>query len=1357
MTGGFNGSFLNTAELFAPTAATFTLTTGNMVEARQGHTATLLQDGKVLIAGGINNSNSSLVGVTYLKSAEIYDPSTGNFTSTGAMSVARSGHTATLLPNGKVLIAGGSDGKTPLSSAELFDPATGKFTATQSMTAARTAHTASRLVDGRILLAGGQSDHSLSGAEIYDPASSSFTAVSSTMTNPRSRHSATILENGSVLLAGGQNSPLLVFDTNSEPSDNVAPNIVFSADSEIGFVSYTGSGTVVAFSPRTGAVLGKIGTGGYPTYITPLPDGKRLAVVSAFDNRIFIVGVDTLALQATYSFQGAEFGFGSALTISPDGSSGYISSSGTGEVIKLDMRTGQELGRLKNLMTPAQITLTADGGTLMVADTSAEELIFANASAMTALSTKVDPKTSLPAADLTIFTKAVLSSDGVSGLIAVGDVFGTATDSAVIFRTSTGEIATTEAIGISPMFTTLSPDGLNWIILSRSALSTVPTSDPDSTRILAPVAFSSTGSASTAVSFDSRYAFYPASDNDLVFQHDLITTGVVGQTKTGDSPDLSPDQPSTIAITPDGSAIVALNFKSNELDLLTDAFVLSQSKFVSQQDQFTGITLINLSDQATTLTLTAYSDSGLVYTPAGAVNPVRMQLEPNAQVSLELGRLFNFDNTQGNLGWLSVMADQPAVAGFATIGRIHPSWLGAYLDRLDGVPMFREPLHDWIVPEVVQQTGSSVELNFVNPNFNATTYVLTRYSPDGTVIQTESPSTTFGSNRAVRQVNNLFTVPLSGRVLVVGGEDSTATTNTVDAFDPSGQTFTASGALTTPRQGHAAALLQNGKVLVSGGKSGASILNTAETYDTSTGRFTATSGAMQHERFRHTATVLHSGKILLAGGQNSVSVNDSAELYDPITDSFFATASSMTSARDAHTATLLSDGSVLLTGGLNGDAVTATTELFDPATSSFAATQPMSVARAFHSAVALNSGQVLIAGGFNGEYLDSAELYDPPTGSFVSTSRMTVPRSGHTATLLEDGRVLIVGGTNSNGTLSSAEIFDPLTGTFASAGDMTTERTEHTATLLPNGRVLIAGGTDGSTVLNSAELYDPANQTFATVTGTMTAARKGHTATFLVAGAEGYLRVTSGAGHAFTEIFNMGKTGAALNGINAEKYAGVTKLYSAQFAITPSFQTSLNLINANADNDATVTITLHGPDGAVLSTPVTRQLARNAQFKDDLWTIFKNDPSLENTTGWIEITSSVDRLVGTITFTDPDGLFTAAFEFSGVPSDHFLFPMAAEDAIYQTAIALLNSGNEQANVQLELWGEDGTLDRSSSITLAPGSRTALYLADYFPGLEPRLVGNIRIRSDRPLHGFSILNDRDLNFLCAIPPIPFPAP
>jgi N-acetylneuraminic acid mutarotase len=169
---------------------------GSMATRRAAHTATLLPDGRVFVAGGLAGESSAA-------STEIFDPETRTFASAGNMSVARTGHTATLLANGKVLIAGGYNGSY-LASAELYDPVAKSFAPVRTMNAARSGHVATLLPNGKVLLAGGVGTGwtFLSTAEVYDPATNTFTPTGD-MLAARESHTTTLLNNGKVLIAGG--------------------------------------------------------------------------------------------------------------------------------------------------------------------------------------------------------------------------------------------------------------------------------------------------------------------------------------------------------------------------------------------------------------------------------------------------------------------------------------------------------------------------------------------------------------------------------------------------------------------------------------------------------------------------------------------------------------------------------------------------------------------------------------------------------------------------------------------------------------------------------------------------------------------------------------------------------------------------------------------------------------------------------------------------------------------------------------------------------------------------------------------------------------------------------------------------
>jgi hypothetical protein len=178
--------------------------TGSLKTARFHHTATLLPDGRVLVAGGEDQMNA-------LASAELYDPATGTWSDTGSLNTARDSHTATLLPNGMVLVAGGRE-TIPgigLANAEVYHPATGTWSPTGSLDTGRVYHTATLLPNGIVLVAGGQEIDGifLASAELYDPATGTWSPTGSLDTRRRF-HTATLLPNGMVLVAGGEDDRL---------------------------------------------------------------------------------------------------------------------------------------------------------------------------------------------------------------------------------------------------------------------------------------------------------------------------------------------------------------------------------------------------------------------------------------------------------------------------------------------------------------------------------------------------------------------------------------------------------------------------------------------------------------------------------------------------------------------------------------------------------------------------------------------------------------------------------------------------------------------------------------------------------------------------------------------------------------------------------------------------------------------------------------------------------------------------------------------------------------------------------------------------------------------------------------------
>ncbi len=289
--GGIGTAVFNSAELYSPSNGIWT-PTASMTSPRENHSATVLPNGTILVAGGLTTTTNATA------SAEVYDPVNGTWSTTGSMNNARAFHTATLLPNGTVLVAGGtatnpSSGGASLNTAEVYDPAVGNWTPVGNMVTFRQAHTATLLPTGKVLAAGG-ANTGAPQAELYDPSSQTWAATGN-MSSARSFHGAALLPTGKVLVAGGSllSAPLAsaeLYDpaagtwigTGSMSISRSGPTAVLLPNGNVlmagGLTGNTVAASAELYVPGTGtwSPAGSIGTARTSHSTTLLPTGQAL-------------------------------------------------------------------------------------------------------------------------------------------------------------------------------------------------------------------------------------------------------------------------------------------------------------------------------------------------------------------------------------------------------------------------------------------------------------------------------------------------------------------------------------------------------------------------------------------------------------------------------------------------------------------------------------------------------------------------------------------------------------------------------------------------------------------------------------------------------------------------------------------------------------------------------------------------------------------------------------------------------------------------------------------------------------------------------------------------------------------------
>ena len=1044
------GSLNGFSELYDPAAGTFTLTGKTVKRHGWGTSATPLLNGKILVVGGTSDA-----------SAELYDPASGTFRATGSMTVTRSEFTATRLDSGLVLFAGGNDFGTADTQAELYDPLTEKFSSTGAMNSSRHGHCATPLKDGKVLMAGGYRD---GNAELFDPLTGTFSATGA-LTTQRFGHTATRLTDGSVFIVGGYGNDGVALSV-TERYQPETGNFGFQGSMVAARSNHTATvladgrvllaggvnalaGSSELYDPATGlfAAAGNLGVIRSHHTATRLSDGKVLIAggYGGYDGNSYG------PLSSTEIFDPATgtFSAGKAMTASHEHHTATLLQNGKVLIAGGFGNAGDELydpvansfSAVAGMVTPRwghTATLLADGKVLIAGGSddsgalASAELYDPASNTFAAIDGMTSPRLGHTATVLP--DGSVLIVGGYSYLNGYG-----------------GDSYYTSAERFDPVSHSFSPAGaVAWAMSGGHTATLLPDG-----RVLIAGGGVLNASGNDAVIYDPTTGIILDAGR-MVTRRSYQSATLLGNGKVllagGTGSDTGPLRGAELfTYLPQAVLSIATSYPYGGVEVRT-----TPSDLTGKGGGTAPLSMIY--NQGTTLTLTAPDSAGL-FSNFMAWSGCDSSAATSCTITLASDRSVTAVYTTPPEVSISVEASPPGLA-FRADGT---SYTGAHTFSWP-----RGSTHD-LAADAVQKTNGSDYYFSSWSDGGAREHQVTIDSPM-TFAVTFSPTGFSASGRmSTDRYSHTATLLSDGKVLIAGGvSQNSGHLLSVELFDPASESFTVTGSLSKPRAGHRAALLPDGrvllvgsysapadtelfdpgtgsfsaaaslvwgrvnptavllatgKVLVAGGENSQfQRMQSAELYDPLTGTFYST-GSMAQGRAHGTATLLPNGKVLLAGGVGSA--DRSAELYDPVSGLFSPTGA-MVLARSFHSATLLASEKVLIAGGYSTSA-----ELYDPATGVFTATGDMAWQRSEHAATLLPDGKVLITGGIAytpfTTSLTSAELYDPDTETFSTTGSMASPRSAHTATLLYNGKVLLAGGINGE---NSTELYQPLGGSL---------------------------------------------------------------------------------------------------------------------------------------------------------------------------------------------------------------------------------------------------------------------------------------------------------------------------------------
>lgn len=975
--------------------------------ARYSHTMTVMSDGNTLIVGGKGAGNTSLTTV------DIYISTGAKYETRAVLNTARSSHTATLLPDGQVLVTGGVNAAgTILNDGELYNPRLNTWTnvPTGSFAGPRVNHTATLLPNGTVLIAGGQTDAAgnvLTACAIYSPSATPFgmgsfspCGVGGAMQMGRAAHTATLLHNGRVFVVGGYRGPGSGFAPTTELYD-------FNTD------TWLSGPAVSARAYHTATQMGNqrvLISGGF-NRVNLLENQGILSTNEIYDpNSNSIIGGTTpmaerrmmhtavLGADGVVSLYG---GLGNFTTT-------YIRSDQTmrdNSVLRLNAVAGTWLaatvdnvsvGPDTDLLFQPNITMSvAANGTIVDGDINFSSPTMSGTDFRANFTFPNGTVAALDGATLEngVLADQTLEIDTVGGNVA----FAAQTVSSDDVILTAGSLAT--ALAIPPA--TATP-----LVPGTSSLS-------GTIRVVLPVT-NIGGSVLVGAAIITQGAISRIS-NEVTQGFDVALTSGVASIVGGNVVQ-DPEDGAVMSLAVNFSGVAGDITSSTTTNIATPVNVTGLKVEGLQLRLMYVISPLNVSGLSLANDIATVTVRTMVFADQERYRPDQNSWAFGAPG----GTIFN----HGQVGLPN--GDQFFYGGrnCTSVANCTAGTFTATNERSAYINLNHEVVSWQTTSGILGSARSNLTLTQLpdgralaagGANASTTLDASEAFDP---VNRVWVPTAKMKRSRS----HHTATLLPNGNVLVAGGftalGNSTGTTSHAEIFYPPSGAWVHTAPMLSSRAFHAAVLLPDGNPMFLGGFSNGSYLSSTEVFYSTSHRWYQGS-AMPEPRGQFTATVLHDGRIMVVGGLNAANgVLNSTRFFNPTTLAWSA-GGALNFARHSHTATLLRDGRVFVVGGNDGTNEIALGEIYNPATDAWSRVttlggNDLSIPRQNHTATLLPDGKVMIVGGFTalGGAITFNEGFDVDFSSFQMQGQFqqTGKRGDHATILLPDGNLLTAGG-----------------------------------------------------------------------------------------------------------------------------------------------------------------------------------------------------------------------------------------------------------------------------------------------------------------------------------------------------------